>query len=245
MPRATPLRFSDGLRALPRAVGLLASDPKLLVWLLIPLGLTLLIDAFLLYGAHAWLSASFSSWLPSGTLFAALRWILTLAADFFVYFALKWAFLFVFLTLTGPFQDLISEAIEAKLQGHPVEDPAGFANLFWGIGQSLWQAVVLTGLELLFLLLGVIPLVGPVLFFVFSVLVFGYVFMTIPGGRKLHTLSSRWALCRKNLGATFALGLVAFVSEFLPWLSVAMLPVLVVAGTILYWESEGKGQRSA
>lgn len=236
MPNPSPktLSFLDGFSVLPRALAMLVRRPRLLFWMLLPLVITLALDIFAFVSLEAWLRGVLYEWLPSGMLFRVVRWLLELVGGVFLYFILHWSFVLVFVTLSGPFQDFISEEVEAQLTGRPVDDPAGMKNVLWGIGQSLWQMVVLLFWQLLFLLLALVPLVGPPLYFVFSVITLGYAFFTIPAGRKLHDISSRWSLTRQHLGCVFALGLACFAAELLPWVSVAALPVFVVAGTILF-----------
>jgi CysZ protein len=230
--------FVHGIKTVPRAVRLLLQAPKILAWLLPPFLITLLLDGLAFYFAFGRLEAWVGELLPGGGLFAWLRAFLDILAGFLVFFGLAWTFTWVFLLLTNPFQDYISAAVEEQLKGQAGEEPPGFAGFLRSTWFSIVQAIWLTLAQLAFLLVALIPVVGPVLFFVFNAGVFGYSFFSIPAGRMAHTLKERREVTRRHLRPVMGLGLIITLAELIPFAGVLLLPVFVVAGTILFLDVE-------
>ncbi len=234
---APRLGFAHGLKSLPAAFGILLRTPRILLWLMPPLLITLLLDGLAFYFAFDWLRTEINS-LVSGSGYSAwLRTILDLLGAVVVVFVLDWSFAWLFLTLASPFQDSISAAVERARRGFAGPEPAGFAGFFRSMFQSAVQALALSSLTVLFLLVGIVPLVGPALFFLWSAFALGYSFIAIPSGRMAHRFTERLSFARRHFGAVLGLGLVVAVVSLVPLVNVLFMPVFVVAGTLLYLDA--------
>lgn len=234
---AARLGFAHGLKSLLRAFGILLRAPRILLSLIPPLLITLLLDGLAFYFAFGWIRAGIDSLLSGSGYSTCLRTILDLLGAIAVVFVLGWSFAWVFLTLTSPFQDFISAAVERERRGFVGPEPAGFTGFFRSMSQSAVQAIALSSLTVLFLVLGFVPLVGPVLFFLWSAFVLGYSFIAIPSGRMAHRVTERLSFARRHFGAVMGLGLVVAVASLLPIVNVLFMPIFVVAGTLLYLDA--------
>jgi CysZ protein len=221
--------FFHGLRTVPRALDVLRAVPQILLWLLIPLTLTLILDGLVLRYGYAWLHGHIRALLPNGS----LGIVLDILAILILIFLLAWTFSFVFLTLCELVVDHVSEAVEQHLTGHP-GSAAGLPNLLRGLGSSLLQALVAAVLGVVGILLNLIPVIGSIFSIQIAALLLGYGFFSVSAGRKVKSLSERMALLRAHISPIMGLGLVVFVVNLIPLVNLLALPVFVVAGTILF-----------
>ena len=232
--KSPALGFFRGVGAVFRACSVLWRQPKIAAWLSIPFGITLLLEGLLFYFAYDWLRSTIAQWLGGGwlSLFADLLVVVLLA------FAAFWSFTFIFLTASELVLDFISEAVEELETGQKGNGPEGAQHILQGIFISLQQVVIITALQLAMLGLSFIPILGQVLLFGFTVWALGYSMFSIPSGRKLHSLRERLSLSWVHLRGVMGLGVMAFIAAFIPVLNFLLLPVFVVAGTLLFLDTQ-------
>ncbi len=238
------LGFSHGLKSLPRAAGVLWRAPRVLLWLAPPLLITLLLDAVVFYFAFDWMHAWIAGLLPATGWLASLRTLLDVLGAVVVIGVLGWTFTWLFLALASPFQDFISAAVEREVRGSAVPDPAGISGFLRSVLQSLVQACVLTFFSVIFLLLAFIPLAGPILFFLWSAFALGYSFVSVHSGRTGQRFADRRAFAWRHRGAVFGLGAVVAGFSLIPLANVLLMPIFVVAGTLLHIDAAGAPIRS-
>jgi len=232
------LGFRRGLQAVPEAFGILRRRPGVLLWLIPPFVITLLLDVLVFWFSFGWMKQRIGGWLPQ---WAQADWMVTGVQAFTaigLLFVLGWTFAWVFLLLSSPFQDYISAAVE-KDRGKFSPDPAGFRGFLKGTTLSVVQSVILLVLTVPVMILGLIPVAGPVLVFSWSAFVMGFSFFTIPAGRTARRLSDRIALARSHPRGMLGLGTVVALAALVPLLNVLLLPVFIIAGTLLYLEAHG------
>lgn len=235
---ALRLRISDGLKAILLAVRILWRRPSILRWLVPPLLITIILDGLVFYFAYGWLRTGIAALVSGDGYMSWLRTGLDVVGGVAVLFILGWTFAWLFLMLTSPFQDFISAEVEQELTGNTGAEPPGFSGFLRSIFQSLIQAIVFSLLTVAFLVLGFIPLVGPLLLFVWTAFALGYSFVAIPSGRMAHRFSQRVTFARNHRGAVFGLGTAVAGAALVPVVNVLLMPVFVVAGTALYVEAE-------
>ncbi|MCW1925813.1 EI24 domain-containing protein [Luteolibacter arcticus] len=220
---------------MPAAFGIVRRRPGILLWLIPPFLITLLLDVLVFWFAFGWMKDRIGGWLPQ---WAQAGWMVTGIQAFAaigMLFVLGWTFAWMFLLLSSPFQDYVSAAVE-KDRGKFVPDPAGFRGFLKSTSLSVLQSVILLVLTVPVMILGIIPVFGPILVFLWSSFVMGFSFFTIPAGRTARGLSDRIALARSHPKGMMGLGAVVAVAALVPFLNVLFLPVFVVAGTLLYLE---------
>lgn len=230
-----------GLRTVPRAMRILSEIPAVLRLLLIPLVLTAVLDGLAFYHGYGWLRERITAAVPDGGAWHLLRGLLSVISGLLVVLVLAWTFSFVYLLLCELVVDSVSEAVEQRVTGR-TGSAEGVRIRLRGIAQSLGQVVLLWGIGMGLLILGLIPVLGPVLALFGSTLVLGYGFFSISAGRKAQTLGERWQLARGELGAVMGLGFVALLVNFVPIVNLLALPVFVVAGTLLYLDTTAPPQ---
>jgi CysZ protein len=229
--------FWHGLRTVPRAVDVLRNVPQVLRLLLIPLLLTALLDGLALYYGFGYLHQLILLHVPQSGLFGLLSGFLTLLAGVLVVAALAWTFGFVYLTLCELVVDSVSEQIEEHLTGHSGSTD-DWGSKLRGVLIGLGQSLLLTLIGILSALIGMIPIVGPLIAIPLGATALGYGFFAISAGRKGHSLSQRWQKGKDHLAALCGLGLPLFVINLIPVVNLLALPVFIVAGTLLYLDTE-------
>lgn len=234
------LGFAHGARLVLAALGILRRRPGILLWLIPPLLITLLLDVLVFWFAFGWMSGRIAAWLPQGDYTGWLVSGLQAFAAIALLFLLGWTFAWLFLLLSNPFQDFISAAVE-KDRGKYVPEPPGFRGFLKGTALSVLQTVILLLLTLPVLVVGLVPLIGPVFVFLWSAFVMGFSFFTIPAGRSARRLSDRIALARSHPKGMIGLGAIVAAAALVPLLNVLLLPVFVIAGTLLYLEAHDAG----
>lgn len=233
-----------GFLTVPRAMRILGEIPAVLRLLLIPLVLTAILDGLAFYHGYGWLRERITAAVPDEGAWHALRGLLGVISGVLVVLVLAWTFSFVYLLLCELVVDSVSEAVEQRVTGH-TGSAQGVRTRLRGIAQSLGQVVLLWGTGLGLLLLGLIPVLGPVLTLFGSTIVLGYGFFSISAGRKAQTLGERWQLARRELGAVMGLGFVALLVSIVPLVNLLALPVFVVAGTLLYLDTTARPPEAA
>jgi CysZ protein len=231
------LGLSDGLKAILIAFRIVWHRPRILRWLVPPFLITILLDGVAFYFSYGWVRAGIGSLVSGDGTMGWLRAGLDVVGGVAVLFILGWTFAWLFLTLTSPFQDFISAEVEQELTGVVGPEPAGLSGFFRSIAQSVIQAIVFSLLTVVFLVIGLVPLVGPLLFFVWSAFALGYSFVAIPSGRMAQRFSKRVSFARRHRGAVFGLGIAVAGATVIPLVNVLLMPFFVVAGTALYVEA--------
>jgi CysZ protein len=145
--------------------------------------------------------------------------------------------------VTAPFNERISKKVEEIVA--PEQKPAELG--FWTdvrislIGELQKLAFYFLILLLLFLL-NILPVVGTVLStsigLVFSFFYNALDFMDYPLTRRLATFKRKVKVVKKGGMLTYGFGCMSFLLMFLPVVNVFMKPVLVVAGTSLFYEKK-------
>jgi uncharacterized protein involved in cysteine biosynthesis len=218
--------------------------PGVLRLLLIPLGLTAVLDGLAFHYCFGWLHQRIVSHVPDRGDGRIVRAVLDFLSGGLVVLLLAWTFSFVYLLLCELVVDSVSEAVEERVTGHH-GSAQSLGSRLRGVWLGLLQTAILGGLGLGSFLLGFIPVAGPVLTLLFSALSLGYGFFAISAGRKVRTLGERWQLLRTERGAVMGLGLVACFLNFVPVVNLLALPVFVVAGTLLYLDTTTPSLRDA
>jgi uncharacterized protein involved in cysteine biosynthesis len=103
-----------------------------------------------------------------------------------------------------------------------------------GLAKSLVQAVWMAAGTAVFLVLALVPLAGSVMLMLWGMFALGYSFATIPAGRMAIRIRVRLAFARRHLRALIGLGGVAALASLVPLLNVLLMPVFVVAGTLVF-----------
>ena len=154
-------------------------------------------------------------------------------------------FLFTILggIITAPFNENISQIVEEKITNEKVITGIGFwKDTYLSIKGELQKLLFYFSILFVIFLLNFIPLIGNVvsvtLGTIFSFFFNALDFLDYPMQRKLMTFRQKLRITQRGGMLTYGFGAMAFLMMFLPIINVFMKPILVVAGTRLYWERE-------
>lgn len=237
-----PLRFQDGYKTLFSAMRLLWHRPILLQWLIIPLLLTVVLDIILLYGAWKFFSPAVYDWLTTLIHYQAswLSWIVKCIVLGGVVTLTIWTFTFFYLAISGPFQEAMSEAVEKIVRSDHLISQPSLKSTLASSWHGIRQALIFFGAGVIIFFIGFIPLVGPVIGWLWNSMLFGYTFFEIPANRRLMPLAHKWQLVRVHWRALFGFSLPLGLFIFVPVIHVIILPIAVVAGTLLFVQARSK-----
>ena len=243
-----PLRFLAGAAYPFKGLGFVMSNPRLWKWCILPIIITAAVYVIAFYCLYrfggplldqVWPRPETVAWwsylvLVGWFLVRILLWIAVTVLAFFT-------FTLVANVVAGPFNDLLSEDTEVIHEGvEPV--PFSWRLMLRNLGYTICQELLKLGgfllLAAVLLPLNLIPVVGSAIYAVLAALLGGtfaaLTFTDLPMARR------RWALVRKvetlrsNLSAMLGFGMVTLGLMSIPVLNLALLPVAVCGGTLLY-----------
>ncbi len=152
-------------------------------------------------------------------------------------------FLFTILggIITAPFNENISQVVEEKITGEKLITGIGFWKDTWlSIKGEAKKLFFYFSILFVIFLLNFIPLIGnavsAVLGIIFSFYFNALDFLDYPMQRKLMTFRQKLKVTQRGGMLSYGFGAMAFLMMFLPIVNVFMKPILVVAGTSLYYE---------
>jgi len=224
-------RAAAGAWHVPAGFGLLLRNPSLWPLALLP---TILAVLFLFGGfvlAVFALPLVESALAPeAGTVPGWVSFILTLALWAGTLAAGVVLGLAVALLLTAPILERLSRRAEAVIRGSALDRSAG---LRWEVAQSLKTAAYFLATAPLVLILGLIPLVGPVLAALWAAHAIALQETEAPLARRGLGFQARWQWHRRWRAESLGFGLAAFLTLLVPVANILLAPALVVGGTLL------------
>jgi len=142
--------------------------------------------------------------------------------------------------ITAPFNESISQIVEEKVCGYKAPELTFWKDVYVSITGELKKLLFyFTGL-FIFFLINLIPIAGNVvsvtLGTIFSFFYNALDFLDYPLTRQLASFRTKLKSAQSGGMVTYGFGAMAFLMMFLPVVNVFMKPLLVVAGTRLYYE---------
>jgi CysZ protein len=142
--------------------------------------------------------------------------------------------------ITAPFNENISKFVEQNVYGYKTEELSFWKDTYISIKIEIQKLLFyFTGL-FIFILINLIPIAGNVvsvtLGTVFSFFYNALDFLDYPLTRQLASFRTKLEAAQSGGMVTYGFGAMAFLMMFLPIINVFMKPLLVVAGTRLYYE---------
>lgn len=177
-------------------------------------------------------------WVAAKGIFALLMFIISLVAALF-------AFVSVGLLIAGPFNDLLSAAVERKLTGavRDTEETLS-ATMFRTLkGEARKVAVFLT-IQGALLALNLIPVAGSALYLVLNPLFIAYVmayeFTGYALDRRGLAFAEKQGYLLNRSALTFGFGAAVGVTMMVPLLHFLLMPAAAAGGTLLIVEREAE-----
>jgi CysZ protein len=238
------LSFLDGFRAPLRGLTFLWRHRALwkLVWI------PVIINALVFSGLGALFATQFSKLitllLPSGdawywAVLSVLLWALGSALILVLFFL---AFTVVGNAIAGPFNDILSERVEAMTRGIPPPPAPPLARQVAAVGRSVLESLKALAsylaVALLLLLWNLIPGAGAVIYTVASG-VWTLLFLALEFGdyyliRHRPRFRARWACIWSHRWASLGFGAASSLMLLVPLLNLLLLPVAVTGATLLW-----------
>ncbi len=229
-----------------RSIKFFFSHPKLITYSITPIIINLIIYGSVFIFSYRWLMDMLGNWLGADQPGASF-WIETLNIVFIIAGFLLVLFvcylLFVILggLITAPFNEEISQRVEEIVTNGAVGHKMGFwEDAYTSIKGELEKIVFYLVILFLIFLLNFVPVIGNVFSFVigtiFSFFYNALDFLDMPMTRKKMKFKQKLNVTRSGKLLTYGFGAAAFLLMFLPIINVFMKPILVVAGTSLYYE---------
>jgi CysZ protein len=196
--------------------------------------------------SYIWLFGSIGIWLgtdEAGTTFwLEILHVLLLILGFLLVLIVCY-FLFTIFggIITAPFNENISQIVEEGVTGTiAAADPGFWKDAVLSIKSEIQKLAFYFSILFLIFLLNILPVVGNILSLILGTVFSFYFnaldFLDYPMQRKLMKFKNKLKVTQNGGMISYGFGAMAFLMMFLPIVNVFMKPILVVAGTRLYWE---------
>ena len=237
----------SGAGYLLEGIGLIAR-PGLRRFVIVPLLVNILVfSAGIGAGVHwfegyvAWMDSRVPSWLQW------LDWVIWPLFVLFLLVLIFYGFSLLANLIAAPFNSLLAEQVERHLTGQPLDQEGGIKRMLKDLVPTLFDELkkILYALALAipFLLLLLVPLVGPILWFLYTAWILAIQYADYPmgnNGLKLREMRKRLK-GRRLLSLSF--GAATAVLAMVPVLNFIAMPSAVAGATAL-WVRELKGGRN-
>jgi CysZ protein len=247
----------QGFVALPRGLAFLLKNPRLWPLSALPLLINLVVYSAMAYLAifHLlpWLVDSLTPTALPGflakfgdALIRIIRGVIYVVCVLLMIVLGAVTFTSVGTVLAAPFNDFLSEAVEAILRHEPSLRPLTLGNLMEDLARTVLQAAWKSAIVLVTFVVTVplllIPVVGAIVYTVLNGVVATWFmaleYIDLPMSRAGWTLPSRRKWAGQRRAAIFGFGGAVYLTMLVPLLNFLLMPAAVAGGTILYVELE-------
>ncbi|MEW5724438.1 MAG: sulfate transporter CysZ, partial [Thermodesulfobacteriota bacterium] len=235
----------SGLLAHWRGLDFILRHPRLIPLILIPVAINILLFLLVFYLALAHFGDWLNQWLTPAQAWywAVLYYLLLLVFLAGLILAAVFTFTAAANILASPFNDALSERTELIVAGAQ-EKPFSLRAIVKEAGRTvveeLKKILFFLVVFLILLLFNLIPIAGQLVYgalmTLFTILWLGLNFLDYAFARHGFRFGAKIGFVRRNPGAVFGYGLGVFVWLLVPLLNLALIPVAVVGGTLLYLE---------
>jgi len=215
-------------------------------WTLAPVALNVM-----LYGAAAWGFMHGVEWVVQASVGDVDRWydyllLVFVGVGAIVLFGLLCFFTFVLAVsiLTAPFADVLSEKTEAALTGKKLDGAFTVGRFVKDILRGIAHAVKLLLMQLVVLVVGLFPIVGPPLAIAGTAILLALEFMDHPMARRRMAFREKRRLTFAARWHSLGFGLGAMLWLIVPGINLVCVPAAVCGATALYLEIAGDDART-
>jgi len=267
LPAGTVRAFLAGVGYPRRAFRLILSDGTLLRYAVLPFVINLAVFGLAIFAFGYWFGElwQFASawteitrpeawyWVPLYWLLALVRWLIAALLVVVAILILWFSFTLLGNIIASPFNELLSAAVERRLgSGGGQAEDGGWRALVGEMGRALSDETRKMAFFLLvqaaLLPLNLIPLAGTLAYTALS-LGFGALFVALeftdyPMARRRIPFADRRRAVWRHRAVMSGFGGSLFLTFLVPGLNLLLLPVGVVAGTLLYLDLVPSGPGS-
>ncbi len=150
--------------------------------------------------------------------------------------------------IAAPFNGLLAEATEKYLTGKPpLDEEGGFKQMMKELVPTLLMEVrkliymLLWSIPFLILLF-VVPVIGPILWFLFTAWMMSLQYLDYPMGNHKVKFSEQRRLQRKNRLFSLGFGGITMGASMIPFVNFIVMPTAVIAATMIWVEQYSDNQ---
>lgn len=238
--------FLFGLSYPFRSLKFFFSHAVLIKYSIAPMIINLIIYGSIFILSYNWFMGSVDKWLgientEVGFWLKFLHTVLLIIGFLLLLFVCYLIFTILGNLITAPFNEEISQRVEEIVSGDTIDHKMGFwEDACISFKGELQKIIFYLVILLLIFSLNIIPVVGSFLSFIIGIIFSCFYnaldFLDYPMTRKKMRFRDKLNITRKGKLITYGFGCSAFLLMFLPVVNVFMKPILVAAGTSLYYE---------
>lgn len=228
-----------------KSIKLFFRYPKLIAYSIVPIVINLIIYGTIFFYTYSWINEksvdAISNNVSNQILFEIIQYLLKVF--YFILVLIICYFLFIIFggIISAPFNEKISKYIEENIFSVKVNSELTFIkDAAVSISAELKKILFYFSVIIPLLLIELIPMIGAVITLVFGTL-FSFFYNALdyldyPLTRRITGFREKLKIINSKKALSYGFGAMAFILTFIPVINVFMNPILVAAGTSLFYE---------
>jgi CysZ protein len=230
-----------------KCIKLFVKYPKLILYSIVPIVINLIIYGTIFFYTYRYITGEYADIIEtkelSGFVIQFLNYFMKLIAILLVLLICYFAFIIFGGIVSAPFNEKISRLIEELEFGEKVESNLSFTKeAFVSIKEELKKILFYFTFIIPLFLINFIPMIGNTISLVFgsafSFFYNAFDYMDYPLSRRFIKFRQKLKIIDSKRTLSMGFGAMAFILTFLPVINVMVNPLLVVAGTRLFYEKD-------
>jgi len=230
-----------------KSIKLFFRHPKLIGYSIVPIVINLIIYGAIFFYTYNWISGksedALSGNVSNQILFGIIQYFLKVF--YFILVLIICYFLFIIFggIISAPFNEKISKYIEENIFNVKVNaELPFFKDVAASIAAELKKILFYFSIIIPLILIEFIPMIGAVITLVFGTL-FSFFYNALdyldyPLTRRMAGFREKLKIVNSKRMLSYGFGAMAFILTFIPVINVFMNPILVAAGTSLFYEKK-------
>ena len=231
-----------------RSLRFFFAQPKIILYSIVPMIINLIIYGTIFLFTYKWIIGRSEDLtgaaLDGATFFQEFLHLFIIISAFFLLLIICYL---LFITFGGlinaPFEENISQQVERIITGSTYSTELGFwKEALLSIKAEAMKLLFYFSIIIPLFLINFIPMIGSVISTVggtgFSFFYNALDYLDYPMTRRFYKLRKKIKVVNAGGALTYGFGCAAFILMFLPIVNVFFKPVLVVAGTSLFYEKK-------
>lgn len=237
----------SGISYLFKALPLL-TKPGIKNYVLIPLVINILIFSIGVYFGFAYFGEYMDRFLDTSQMWSwvavIVEWIKPLLYIIFglaLLVLIFYTFSILANIIAAPFNALLAEATEKYLTGKTIHDAGGFKQVMKELVPTIMMEIrkliymILWSIPFLIILF-VVPVIGPILWFLFTAWMMSLEYMDYPMGNHKITFEKQRSLQKDRRMLSLGFGGITMGASMIPFINFIVMPTAVVAASIIWVE---------
>ena len=207
----------------------------------------------LIFSGGIWLASSqVDRWMEHllPTRLSWLEWLLWPVFIVVIFFAVFYTFTMIANIISAPFNSLLAEQIEKRLNGLPVADFQGFKSIpslmtrtFRSEASKLWYMAKWGILLILITIIPGVNVISPLAWTIFGAWMLAIEYADYPMGNHELFFNDELQTLKKHSAHALGFGWILSLMTAIPFLNIFAMPVGVAGGTALWVDELSKSHR--